>query len=109
MPILIGALGPKGRAVAEKHDGVFAATTVEGLEPGAFDWVAFLYWGTVLDQGESVDSERVRLSNQRLAAMLRLQSGSVATHCLEGVDHFGSHTGLRDPAHPWYQALAAHL
>ena len=34
-PILIGALGPKGRAVAERHDGVFATTTVEGLEPGS--------------------------------------------------------------------------
>ena len=34
VPILIGALGPKGRAVAEKHDGVFATTTLEGLEPG---------------------------------------------------------------------------
>lgn len=62
VPILIGALGPKGREVAAKHDGVFAATTIEGLEPGAFDWVAFLYWGTVLDQGESLDSERVRLA-----------------------------------------------
>ena len=28
--------------------------------PGAFDWVAFLYWGTVLDAGESVDSARVK-------------------------------------------------
>jgi len=62
VPILIGALGPKGREVAAKHDGVFAATTIEGLEPGAFDWVAFLYWGTVLDEGESLDSERVRLA-----------------------------------------------
>ena len=32
VPILIGALGPKGRAIAEKFDGVFAATTVEGIE-----------------------------------------------------------------------------
>lgn len=59
VPILIGALGPKGRAVAADHDGVFATTTVEGLEPGAFDWVAFLYWGTVLRDGESLDAERV--------------------------------------------------
>jgi 5,10-methylenetetrahydromethanopterin reductase len=59
VPILIGALGPKGRAVAERHDGVFATTTVDGLEPGAFEWVAFLYWGTVLDPGENVSSERV--------------------------------------------------
>lgn len=71
-------------------------------------WAAGNRLPVVLSWG-SRDSERVRLSNQRLAAMLRLQSGSVATQCLEGVDHFGSHTGLRDPAHPWYQALAAHL
>lgn len=62
VPILIGALGPKGRAVAQKHDGVFAATTLDGLEPGSFDWVAFLYWGTVLDEGEALSSERVRLA-----------------------------------------------
>ena len=37
VPVLIGALGPKGRAVAAKYDGVFATTTLEGLEPGAFD------------------------------------------------------------------------
>ena len=60
VPILIGALGPKGRAVAERlGDGVFATVTLEGLEPGAFDWVAYLYWGTVLDEGEDLSSERV--------------------------------------------------
>jgi hypothetical protein len=69
-------------------------------------WTAGNRLPLVLSWG-SQDSERVRLSNQRLAALLRLQSGSVGTHCMEGVDHFGSHTGLRDPAHPWYQALAA--
>ena len=59
VPILIGALGPKGRAVAAHHDGVFATTTLEGLEPGAFDWVAYLYWGTVQEPGEDLTSERV--------------------------------------------------
>ena len=24
-----------------------------------YDWVAFLYWGTVVDEGESLDSDRV--------------------------------------------------
>ncbi|MBO0727822.1 MAG: LLM class flavin-dependent oxidoreductase [Acidimicrobiaceae bacterium] len=60
VPILIAALGPKGRAVAARYDGVFATTTVEGLEPGAFDWVAYLYWGTVLGTDEELSSERVR-------------------------------------------------
>jgi 5,10-methylenetetrahydromethanopterin reductase len=60
VPILVGAIGPKGRAVAAGYDGLFATTTVEGLEPGAFDWVAFLYWGTVLDDGEDLSSQRVQ-------------------------------------------------
>ena len=59
VPILVGALGPKGRSEAKHDDGVFATTTLEGLEPGAFDWVAFLYWGTVLEPGEHVSSPRV--------------------------------------------------
>lgn len=60
VPIIIGALGPKGRAVASGHDGVFAATTLGGLEPGSFEWVAFLCWGTVLEPGEDLSSDRVR-------------------------------------------------
>jgi len=60
VPILIGALGPKGREVAhELGDGIFVALNVD---PAAkeFPWVAMLHWGTVLDDGESADSERVR-------------------------------------------------
>ena len=34
VPILIGALGPKGRAVAEKYDGVFATVTRRGPRAG---------------------------------------------------------------------------
>lgn len=60
VPVLVGAIGPKGRAVAAGYDGVFATTTVEGLEPGAFPCVAFLYWGTVLDEGEDPSSDRVQ-------------------------------------------------
>ena len=59
VPIVLGALGPKGRAIAGRHDGIFAVTTLDGIEPGAFDWIAFLYWGTVLEPGEDLSSERV--------------------------------------------------
>ena len=59
-PVLVAALGPKGRDVARRHDGVFTTTTVEGLEPGHFDWVAHLYWGTVLNPDEDPSSERVQ-------------------------------------------------
>jgi 5,10-methylenetetrahydromethanopterin reductase len=51
---LIGAAGPKGVAVAhELGDGVFGVGPIPG-----FDWSASLVCGTVLDDGESPDSER---------------------------------------------------
>jgi 5,10-methylenetetrahydromethanopterin reductase len=59
VPVLVGALGPKGRDVARRHDGVFATTTLEGLTAGEFEWVAYLYWGTVLAAGEDLGSERL--------------------------------------------------
>lgn len=60
VPVLVGALGPKGHAVAsELGDGLFAT---QGVAEAAkdFSWVAFLYWGTVLDDGEDPASGRVR-------------------------------------------------
>lgn len=60
VPILVGALGPKGNKVArELGDGLFAT-----LRPPAFmtehSWVAYLEWGTVLDEGEDTHSEHAR-------------------------------------------------
>jgi 5,10-methylenetetrahydromethanopterin reductase len=56
IPILVGAAGPKGTAVArELGDGVFGAMRPV---PG-FDWSAVLTCDTVLDEGEHPDSERV--------------------------------------------------
>lgn len=60
VPILVGALGPKGNKVArELGDGLYAT-----LQPPEFmtehSWVAYLEWGTVLDEDEGDDSERAR-------------------------------------------------
>ena len=56
LPILIGAEGPTGLAVAhEVGDGVLSVT---GPKPG-FDWCAVLQFGTVLDPGEACDDPRV--------------------------------------------------
>jgi len=60
VPILISALGPKGLAVAtELADGLF---TVNGQTAFAarFDWAALGVHGTVLADGESLDSPRVQ-------------------------------------------------
>lgn len=61
VPILIGAAGPKGTEVAKAvGDGVFSAGVLNAN--AAFDWHALLQFGTVLEDGEDVDSERVALA-----------------------------------------------
>jgi len=60
VPVLISALGPKGLAVAkELADGLF---TVNGETSSAkeFTWAALGVHGTVLAEGEPLDSPRVR-------------------------------------------------
>ena len=58
VPILIGADGPKGLAVAaEMGDGVFSAGVPAAGEQRP-DWAALLVWGTILDDGEEVTSPR---------------------------------------------------
>lgn len=57
VPLLVGADGPKGLAVArELGDGIFTAS---GAGANGFKWVARLMVGTVLDDGEDPGSERV--------------------------------------------------
>jgi 5,10-methylenetetrahydromethanopterin reductase len=64
-PFLIGASGPKGEATArELGVGVISSSPVTG-----FDWSVWLTMGTVLDEGEDVDSERVLRSAGPGAAM----------------------------------------
>ena len=59
VPILIGADGPKGLAVAEElGDGVFSAAVPQAGATGP--WRALLSFGTVLDDGEDVGSRRAR-------------------------------------------------
>jgi 5,10-methylenetetrahydromethanopterin reductase len=60
VPILIGADGPKGLAVAaDLGDGVFSAALPQRDAVKVADWRALLSFGTVLDQGEDLASARV--------------------------------------------------
>jgi 5,10-methylenetetrahydromethanopterin reductase len=59
VPILIGADGPKGMAVAAQlGDGVFSAG-IPHEAPDGIDWRALLQFGTVIDEGEDFASPRV--------------------------------------------------
>jgi 5,10-methylenetetrahydromethanopterin reductase len=59
VPILIGADGPKGLAVAaELGDGVFSAAVPQPEAAKTSDWRALLCFGTVLDPGEDLTSPR---------------------------------------------------
>jgi 5,10-methylenetetrahydromethanopterin reductase len=63
---LIGAGGPKGVAVArDLADGVFGGVPIPD-----FDWSACLLYGTVLDEGESADSERALAAAGHAGAMM---------------------------------------
>lgn len=61
-----------------------------------------------LSHGES-DSARVVHSNRRMAALLARQPGPSQLHEEPGLDHFATHTCLRDPKAAWYQRLAGLL
>jgi 5,10-methylenetetrahydromethanopterin reductase len=71
LPILIGADGPKGLAVAaELGDGVFSAAVPQPDAAQIADWRALLCFGTVLDEGEELTSPRALEAAGPAAAVL---------------------------------------
>jgi 5,10-methylenetetrahydromethanopterin reductase len=70
VPLLIGAAGPKGLAVAEElGDGVFVAGGTSATDLAGFSWVAQLTNGTVLDPSENPGSERALAAAEHGAAV----------------------------------------
>ncbi|WP_433555995.1 LLM class flavin-dependent oxidoreductase [Pseudonocardia xinjiangensis] len=62
VPILVGALGPKGHKVAkELGDGLYVTLQLPEFIT-EYSWVPNLVWGTVLDEGEATDSDHARLA-----------------------------------------------
>jgi 5,10-methylenetetrahydromethanopterin reductase len=69
VPILIGASGPKGFAVARQvGDGAFMTSASD--EAGEFGHAALLQFGTVLRDGEDAGSERVAAAAGPAAAVM---------------------------------------
>ena len=60
VPVVISALGPKGAGVARELADALYATLVLPEFAKEFSDVSYLFWGTVLDDGEDPSSERVR-------------------------------------------------
>lgn len=60
IPIYIGAIGPKGLEIADTMaDGLFLVAAVPD-QASKFDRVAFLTGGSVLDEGEELNTDRLR-------------------------------------------------
>src|SRR6186997_244305 len=60
IPISIAALGPKGAAVArELGDGLYITLALPEFAT-EFEWVSYLFWGTIRDEHEEPHSDRVR-------------------------------------------------
>jgi 5,10-methylenetetrahydromethanopterin reductase len=88
VPILIGADGPKGLAVAaELGDGVFSAALPQPDAAEVADWRALLSFGTVLDEGEDLTSPRVTDAAGPAAVVLyhaTYERGAAAVDALPG-------------------------
>ena len=105
-PILIATGGPKGESVARGlGDGVIASSPVAG-----FDWSVQLMFGTVIGDGEDLDSERVlrsagpgasvvfhALYDRNKEALERLPGAAVWRDSIEAIDpavrHLEIHRG----------------
>lgn len=90
------------------EEAVYAKVLREPLDDAPLSplsWAAGNTLPVLLSHGEH-DTARVRLSNQRMAAMLALQPAPWQLHCEPGLDHFATHTSLRDADAPWYGRLA---
>jgi 5,10-methylenetetrahydromethanopterin reductase len=60
VPVIVAALGPKGADVARAlGDGLYITLALPEFAT-EFSQVSFLFWGTVLEEGEDPTSERVR-------------------------------------------------
>ena len=79
VPISIAALGPKGAGVArELGDGLYITLALPEFAT-EFSWVSYLFWGTIRDDGEDLDSDRVRAAGgpglgARLPRRLRVRA-----------------------------------
>ena len=86
-------------------------TVLKDCDPVMDTTLSPLYWAAgnrvpfALSFGEH-DSPRAIKSNRRLNAMLQQQPASATCDERVGLDHFHTHTSLRNGADPWYERLS---
>jgi 5,10-methylenetetrahydromethanopterin reductase len=83
-PILVGANGPKGLAVA-RAVGAAGVVSIFGGQPG-WDWCGLFAYGTVLDDGESLDDDRVMAAAGAGAAVVFHGMYEADPTLLDGMD-----------------------
>ncbi|WP_177142721.1 alpha/beta hydrolase [Variovorax sp. YR216] len=98
-------------AAGSLEERIYSMVLRDGREDAVMSPLCWASGNTVpicLSFGE-FDSARVRLSNQRLAALLAQQPGMSSEFMEPGLDHFGTHTALQNPDAPWYRRLGQFL
>jgi 5,10-methylenetetrahydromethanopterin reductase len=108
VPVLVGASGPRGREVArELGEGVFSTSTASPEDHQGFAWVAQMTNGTVLDEGETLGSERVMAAAGHGAALVlhiayeggwaeRLPGGAEFARALDALPAESRHLALHE-------------
>lgn len=103
-PFLLGASGPKGEAMArELGTGVISSNPVSG-----FDWSVWLTLGTVLANGEDVNSERVLRSAGPGAAMAYHSGYQRNRPGFEGLPHAAAWRASIEAVEPAVRHLDLH-
>jgi acetyl esterase/lipase len=94
---------PAGSLEARVYEMVLQ-DPAQDREASPINWLDALSVPMLLSWGER-DTERVRRSNERAAAMLEDTGKRVITRCYAELDHFQTQLALADPAHDWYRTL----
>lgn len=95
---------PAASSLEERIYTMVLSDAAEDAVMSPLCWTAGNTIPMVLSHGE-FDSARVLHSNRRMAALLARQPAHSALHEEPGLDHFATHTCLRDPGAAWYRRL----
>ena len=107
IPVLVGVSGPKGMAVAEEvADGIIGSTVSSQDVRGRFPRIAQMINGTVLDAGESPDSERAADAAGHAAALI--YHFAYENHRMDGLPRGGEYAARLDAIPAASRHLALH-